>query len=568
MKKTGVFVLLAGIAGIGCTPETPVAPGSDSAPRSPAKAVTVSSPVVDADRLVEHIKVLASDEFEGRGVASDGERLTVEYIAQAFRDAGLQPAFGDSYFQEVPLVEATATPETDLVVAGGRESLRFSYPGDVVAWTRRLTDVATLQSSELVFVGYGTVAPEYGWDDYEGLDVSGKTVVMLVNDPGFATADPTLFRGREMTYYGRWTYKFEEAARQGARGAIVIHETEAAAYPWAVVVSSWTGPRFDLRTVGGNADRVEVEAWISTESANRLFEAAGQDLSALRIAAASPDFEAVPLGLQASLLIDNRMRDVISRNVVGWLPGSQRPEETILFSAHWDHLGRDPGLAGDQIYNGAADNATGVAALLEQARVLAAAPEPAPRSFVFAAFTAEESTLLGSLHFAQQSPFPLETMVGVLNTDRMNHLGATRDIQVRGYGSSELEGYLAAAAARQDRTVVPEAFPERGLYFRSDHFSFARYGVPGLHVRSGIDYVAHGKAWGREKENEYTTDHYHKPSDEYAPDWDLGGAALDAELYVEVARVLAGESRFPAWSEGSEFRAIRAESVARRSANP
>ena len=568
MIRTVVLVFLAGFGAVGCAPEAPLAPTEGTPPPARLEAAADSAIAIDPQRLAQHVRVLASDEFEGRGVASHGETLTVEYIAAAFRDVGLQPAFGDSYFQEVPLVEATATPETDLVISGGGAPLHFSYPEDVVAWTKRPASAVTLGSSELVFVGYGTVAPEYGWNDYKGLDVSGKTVVILVNDPGFATEEPTLFRGREMTYYGRWTYKFEEAARQGARGAIVIHETEAAAYPWAVVVNSWTGPQFDLGAVDGKSHRVEVEAWISSAGAHRIFEAAGQDLTALRAAAASSDFVAVPLGLKADMSIQNTMREVISRNVVGWLPGTQRPAETILFSAHWDHLGRDPDLEGDQIYNGAADNATGIAALLEQARVLAAAPQPAPRSFVFAAFTAEESTLLGSLHFAQQSPFPLGRMVAVLNTDRMNYLGPTRDIQVRGYGASELEAYLAAAAQRQGRIVVPGAFPERGLYFRSDHFSLARYGVPGLHVRSGIDYVEHGKAWGREREDDYTANRYHKPGDEYASDWDLSGAALDAELYVDVARALAAGSDFPAWSEGSEFRAIRAESAAERSANP
>jgi Zn-dependent M28 family amino/carboxypeptidase len=332
-----------------------------------------------------------------------------------------------------------------------------------------------------------------------------------------------------------------------------------------VVVNSWTGPRFTLRRAGADGHRLALEAWLREEPARRLLAAAGRDLEALTAAAARPGFRAMPLGLTASIGLDSRLREVVSRNVVGWLPGRERPAETVLFSAHWDHFGTVENPAGDGIYNGAADNATGVAALLEQARIAAGDATP-PRSLAFAAFTAEEYGLLGSLHFAENSPFPLPTMVAVLNMDRMNHLGRARDVLVRGYGASELDAYLVEAAARQDRIVVGDPFPERGLYFRSDHFSLARFGVPGLHARSGVDDRERGRAWGVERENDYLRRLYHTPDDEYSRDWDLTGAAEDAQLYLDIARRLAGERRFPAWSAHSEFRAVRARTAAARGA--
>ena len=548
------LALIIGLAAViaGCVPETP----SDHQP--------LMDTSIDEARLLDHVRKLASDEFEGRGIASAGEEKTVDYIVGQFIEYGLQPGFGDSYVQEVPLVRIQTRQDARLVVRTRPEQASLSYGSDVVFWTKRADEAIQLTDSELVFVGYGVVAPEYGWDDYAGLDVSGKTVIVLVNDPGFAIRDPDVFNGRSMTYYGRWTYKFQEAARQGASAALIIHQTEPAAYGWEVVTNTWTAPQYALDRGDGNAERLEVEGWITYAAAARVLEAAGEDLNKLSEQAAQKEFQAIPLGVGVDVTLDNVVDKMVSRNVGGVIPGATRPDESVLLSAHWDHLGIDHRLEGDQIYNGAKDNATGVAALLELARVVAGRDMPLARSLFFASFTAEESQLLGSLYFAENSPLPLEIMVGVLNIDVMNVWGPTRDVQVRGHGSSQLEDYLADAARSQDRRLVGDPFPEKGYYYRSDHFSLARFGVPGLLASSGTDYTEHGNKWGLEKDTDYVSNRYHKPSDEIDPAWDLSGGVLDMGLYLEVAVRLATGNGYPQWVDGNEFRAVRDQTAASR----
>jgi Zn-dependent M28 family amino/carboxypeptidase len=524
--------------------------GDDGAIRPALQSITT-------DDLISHIEVLASDSFEGRGPSSAGEVKTINYLKAAFEQYGLQPGNGESFFQEVPLVTITARPNAVLRVRGGGTTKRFSYGSEFMAWTLRVVERAELANSEMVFVGYGIVAPEYDWNDYEGVDVRGKTVVMLVNDPGFATGDSSLFNGRAMTYYGRWTYKYEEAARQGAAGALIVHETEPAAYPWTVVQSSWSGPQFGLVTPDNNMSRVAVEGWLTLETARAVFEQAGLDYDELKQDAVRRGFRAKTLPLTASITLRNAIERSVSNNVIAVLPGTDRADEYVVYMAHWDHLGRDTTLEGDQIYNGALDNATGTAGLLDLAQAFASLDTRPSRSLLFLAVAAEEQGLLGSLHYATNPIYPLAKTVAVINLDGLNIWGPMRDITVIGYGNSELDDYLAAAAETQDRVLRPDPEPEKGYYYRSDHFSFAKQGVPALYADAGIDHVVHGEEWTLERRDEYTANNYHKPSDEYDPNWDLAGAVDDLRLLFRVGYRLANESSFPNWREGSEFRALR-----------
>jgi len=501
------------------------------------------------EKLHEYIAVLASDEFEGRAPASRGEELTLEYLGDHFEGLGLEVEL-----QPVPLVSITADPDMTLDVRGEDGTVSLAYQDDMMAWTTRVVEEVSLEDSELVFAGYGIVAPEYGWDDYEGLDVEGKTVVVLVNDPGFATEDPELFGGRAMTLYGRWTYKYEEAARQGAAGAIIVHETEPAAYGWEVVSGSWSGPQFGLVAEDLNMSNVAVEGWITEETARATLARAGQDFDALKEAALSPDFTPVPLGdLSVSVTIRNTLQESESYNVIAKLPGSTRPDEYVIYVAHWDHLGRD----GDLIYNGAVDNASGTAGVMLLAEAFAALESPPERSVLFMAVTAEEQGLLGSAHYASNPVYPLAETVAVINIDAPNYIGPTRDIEIVGYGNSELDDYLKAAAARHGRVVNPEDQPEAGFFYRSDHFSFAREGVPALYPKMGVDMVDGGVERGRALAAEYVAERYHKPSDEYSVEMDLRGLAQDLTLLFEVGHTLADSGDWPNWTEGNEFRAAR-----------
>ena len=521
----------------------------------PQLAVENARQTITPEMLSEHIQVLASDEFLGRAPASPGEEKTVNYLIEQFQKLGLRPGNGEGYTQEVPLAEITADPASARLEV--QERLRFRYGDEAIFWTKRLVPEVSVTESEVVFVGYGIVAPEFNWNDYAGVDVRGKTVVILVNDPGYATGDSTLFTGRAMTYYGRWTYKFEEAARQGAAAALIIHETGPAGYPWAVVQGSWSGPQFTLVNDQQNMDRCAIEGWLTYEAAQRLFELAGQDLEQLKAAAAQPSFQALPLKLRLSAALRNTIREVRSRNVLALLPGRERPDEVVIYTAHWDHLGVDPSLPGDSIYNGALDNATGTAGLLALAQAFAALPEPPARSVLFLAVTAEEQGLLGSAYYATHPVFPPEKTVAVLNMDGLNVLGPMRDVTVIGYGMSELDDYAAVTAEAQGRYLRPDPEPEKGYYYRSDHFSFARVGIPALYLDAGIDHVEHGSDWTLQQRAEYVEQHYHKPSDEYNPAWDLRGAVDDLRLLFDIGYRLANSTDFPNWRTGTPFRALR-----------
>jgi len=517
-----------------------------AAPPEPHQAFTDAA-------LHRHIAVLASDAFGGRFPGTPGEVLTLDYLEKGFAAAGAQPAYGDSYRQAVPLVSWTLDPVPTMSVTGPDFEADLEFGIDMVASTGLLREEVAVQDSPLVFAGYGIVAPEYGWNDYAGLDVRGKTVVVLVNDPGFATEDPALFTGRAMTYYGRWTYKFEEAARQGAAAVLVVHEDEPASYGWEVISQGAT-ERLGLR--GGNRDETlaTVEGWLSAATARRLCAAAGEDFDILKAAAQRPGFRGRVLGeLRASARVQSRLTESDSYNVVAVIPGSERPEEVVLFTAHWDHLGRD----GAEIFNGAVDNASGTAALLILAEAYARM-DPAPaRSIAFVAVTAEEQGLLGSAHYAAQPAFPLDNTVAVINIDVLNYIGPTRDISVVGYGASELDGFVDRAAASQGRKVLPDQRPEAGSYYRSDHFNLAKRGVPALYPKMGLDLLDGGTDRGKALSQAYYDERYHKPADEYSPTQDWRGGALDLLLYFDIGRALAMSSGWPNWTPGNEFRAIR-----------
>ena len=525
---------------------------------SHVEPATVVSPEAEIEAILhEHIAILASDQFEGRAPATPGEEKTITYLRQQFEALGIAPGNGDSYFQAVAVTELTATSDAILQIQGSDYNASFSYGDQMMVGTQQQIPYVTVQGSDVVFVGYGIVAPERNWNDYANIDVTDKTVIILVNDPGYATQDPELFNGNAMTYYGRWTYKYEEAARQGAAAALVVHETGPAGYPWEVVSSSWSGPQIEMQAADLNADKNEIEGWLTLESAEALFNGAGLDYQELKAAAARPGFTAVPLAdFKASVSIENSVRNSESQNVIAIIPGTERPQETIIYTGHWDHLGVNAELEGDNIYNGAVDNATGTAALLALAHLHSQQPPP-ERSIVFLAVTAEESGLLGSRWYAEHPIYPLATTVANINTDAMNGNGIMRDVVVVGYDSNELQNYLATAAAKQDRYLRAEPNPERGYYYRSDHFNFAKVGVPALYAESGEDSVEFGMEWGAERAQDYTDNRYHAPSDEYDPDWDLSGAAADILMFFDVVNTLSEESTFPNWFEGNEFKAIR-----------
>lgn len=512
---------------------------------------------INAEDLSADIQVLASDEFEGRGPSSAGEEKTINFLKEEFQKLGLQPGNGDSYFQEVPLVSITVNSDSKLMIKGNGQTSIFSYSDDYMAWTKRVVGKAAIKNSEMIFVGYGTVAPEYDWNDYEGVDVRGKTVVMLVNDPGFATQDDTLFKGNSMTYYGRWTYKYEEAARQGAAGAFIIHETEPASYPWEVVTGSWSGAQFDLLSDDNNMSRCAIEGWVTIESARAIFEQAGLGLDTLKKDAKTREFKAVPMNLNASLELHNDIKHSRSNNVIAVVPGHERADEYIFYMAHWDHFGKNEELEGDKIYNGAFDNATGTAGLLEIAEAFTQLENGPARSIAFLAVTAEEQGLLGSKYYGKNPIYPRNKTVAAINMDGLNVYGKMNDITVIGYGNSELDGYVEAAAKKQNRVVRPDPNAEKGYFYRSDHFSFAREGIPSLYCDNGVDHVEHGPAWTQEQMDRYTAENYHKPTDEFDPNWDLSGAIDDLRLLFRVGHRLSVESTFPNWRAGTEFKARR-----------
>jgi Zn-dependent M28 family amino/carboxypeptidase len=521
-------------------------------------------PDIDVEALLTHTKTLSSDQFEGRGPGTRGEELTVNYLVDQFKTLGLKAGNADGTFvQKVPLVGITPTPAPLTFRKGGQEQV-LKWRDEVVAWTKRVAASASLESSDLVFVGYGVVAPEYDWDDYKGVDVKGKTLVMLVNDPPVpdpadATAlDSKVFGGRAMTYYGRWTYKFEIAAEKGAAGAFVVHETGPAGYPFDVLQAN-VGEQFDLVTPDKNMGRVAVEGWITLDRAKSLFAMAGQDFDVLKTRAASREFAPVPLGVRASMTITNKLRTIDSKNVVARLEGRdpRLRNEYVVYTAHWDHLGVGPEVNGDAIYNGAKDNASGTSALIEVARAFTRLPAPPRRSIVFLAVTAEEQGLLGSRYYAVTPIYPLAKTAATINMDGLNVNGRTRDLTLIGYGASDLDDYTRDAAGEQGRVIRPDPEPEKGFYYRSDHFNFAKLGVPALQPDEGIEYVGKPPEYGQKVRDEYTSRDYHQPSDVVKADWDLTGAAEDLKVLFAVGYRVAEADGFPEWKPGNEFRARR-----------
>ncbi|HSM08092.1 MAG TPA: M28 family metallopeptidase [Gemmatimonadota bacterium] len=531
--------------------------GADAASAPPPPAATLAA--ISADSLRAAVAVLAHDSLEGRAPGTSGEQKTIRFLTRQFEALGLEPGNEGSWTQDVPLVSLTPDPDMALTITGEDGTETLAHKADFVATTEQVVERTSLDESELVFVGYGIVAPEYGWNDYDGIDAEGKTVVILVNDPGYATEDASLFNGRAMTYYGRWTYKYEEAARQGAAGALIVHRTGPAGYPWGVVENGWSGPQFGLAEPG-DAPLLEAGGWITEDAARRLFERAGLEFDALDRAALTAEFAAVPLGLTASLAIENTIERSESPNFLAVLPGAERPDEYVIYTAHYDHFGVDPGLEGDSIYNGARDNATGTAGLIEIARAFrtaADAGQPPERSVMFLAVTAEEQGLLGSAYYATHPVVPLEQTAAVVNMDALNTWGATNDVTVVGLGNSELDDYARAAAEAQGRTIIPDPEPEKGYYFRSDHFEFAKQGVPALYTDPGIDMAEGGEDRGRAELAAYNEERYHQPSDELDAAWDLSGAVQDLEFFFRVGWMVANQAAWPNWSEDSEFRALR-----------
>ncbi|WP_242112084.1 M28 family metallopeptidase [Luteimonas aquatica] len=512
---------------------------------------------INAGDFAELVKTLASDAFEGRGPGTTGEEKSVEYIKAQFERAGLKPGLDGGWFQNVPMVETTADESTDLKleVNGKPETLKFG--ADMVIGTRSGEPEVKIDGSELVFVGYGVDAPERKWNDYAGIDVKGKTVVMFVNDPGFHSGDASLFEGKRMTYYGRWTYKFEEAARKGAAAALIVHDTPGASYGWDVVKNSWSGAQYDLRASDDPAPRLPAQGWLTAEAAKKLFAESGLDLGELYKSANKPGFKAIPLKAKLSLDLKSKIAEKQSRNVIGILPGSEKPDEAVVYMAHWDHLGKHEGEPDDNIYNGAVDNATGVAGIIEIAEKFAKT-QPAPkRSLVFAAVTLEESGLLGSKYYVAHPAIPLEKTVGVINIDAMGVAGRSRDFVVVGKGNSELEDILKPIAQQQGRTLVEESAPQSGSYFRSDHFNFAKAGVPALYAEGGDDLVEGGKAAGKAAAEDYNRQRYHKPADQFDGTWKLDGAIEDLQALYGVGRVLVDGNQWPNWYPGNAFRAAR-----------
>jgi len=550
------FLLLAAA----CVPASD-APPATSPSLSPAAA---AAPQISVETLKTVTQQLSSDSFEGRAPTTAGEQKTIALIADRFRAAGLQPGNKGSWFQEVGLVETNATP-TPLRISGGKAPLSFAYRTDMVANSYQVQPRIDVKDSDIVFVGYGINAPERGWNDYAGLDVRGKTVVILINDPDYQTQGlQGPFEGRAMTYYGRWTYKYEEAARQGAAAAFIVHDTEPAAYGWNVVQSSWTGAQYNMDDPANHMDQSKVIGWLTNSAAQRLFANAGKDLATLSAAARQPGFKAVPLGMKASISLTNQIKRQASNNVIGILPGTKRPDEYVLYSAHWDHLGRcDPAPDGDDICNGAVDNATGVAALVALAEAFNRAGRP-ERSILFLAVTAEESGLLGSEYYAANPLYPLSKTAGGINMDALSVAGPTRDVVIVGPGKSELEDYVKRHAAAQGRIVVPEPTPEKGFYYRSDHFSFARQGVPMAYFEAGEDLVNGGRAAGAAAQADYTANRYHGPKDEYDPNWDWTGVVEELQLAYAIGRELADSEAWPNWYPTAEFRAVRDKSRAGR----
>ncbi len=549
-----------------------LAAACSSAP--PAPLTLAQMPSIGVDAVLADIKQLSSDAFEGREPGSKGEDLTVAYLTEQLKAAKVEPGNPDgTYIQNVPLVGITPGNFTPLSVTRAGKTLTYKHHDEVVAFSQHVADGAAIKNSELVFVGYGVQAPEFNWDDFKGLDVKGKTLIVLVNDPPVTDAasgatpkalDAKTFGGPAMTYYGRWTYKYEKAAELGAAGVFIVHETAPAGYPFTVV-QGFGGERFDLVTPDRNLGRAAVQGWLSLEAATALLKASGQDYQTLKAQAATREFKPVPLGATASMSFTQTMRTVNSKNVIGKITGSDATlkDEFVVYTAHWDHFGLGEPVKGDNIYNGALDNASGTALTLEIARAFRKV-QPAPkRSVLFLFVTAEEQGLLGSAYYGQFPLYPLAKTVANINIDGINQWGKTKDLTVIGLGASELDNYARDAATEQGRVLRPDAEPEKGFYYRSDHFNFAKKGVPAFDPDAGIDFIGKPEGYGKQKRDEYTSTDYHAPSDQMKPDWDLSGAAEDGKIFFAIGYRVANAATFPAWTAGNEFKAIRDKALAK-----
>ena len=559
MKRFSVLAVFACSVACATPPKEPVA--------------LADFPNLNMDRVLQDIRQLSADQYEGRLPGTNGEALTVAYLINQLKAAGLEPGNPDgSWTQRVPLVGLTPEPRSPLLVKKGAMTREFKINDEVVAFSKHVADEARIENSELVFAGYGVQAPELQWDDFHGLDVKGKTIVVLVGDPPVARADAPdqlddrAFGGRAMTYYGRWTYKYEKAAELGAAGVLIVHETGPAGYGFDVV-QGMGRERFDLITPDKNMGRASIEGWISLDAATALLKMAGQDYQKLKALAATRDFKPVALGLTASMVIGQKMRTVDSQNVIAKLTGSdpQLKDEYVAYTAHWDHLGVTTPREGttDGINNGAADNASGTAMVLEIGRALKSLPTAPKRTSLFLLVTAEEQGLLGSQYYAQMPLYPLNKTLAVINVDVVNQWGRTKDLVVIGLGASDLDDYAQALAAEQGRILKPDAEPEKGFYYRSDHFNFAKKGVPAFDPDSGVDFIGKPPGYGQQKRAEYTKNDYHKPSDEVKPDWDLSGAAEDGKLFLVMGYRIANAAKFPEWKPGNEFKSIRDKSLGR-----
>jgi Zn-dependent M28 family amino/carboxypeptidase len=546
----------SGSAGPAPAASSGAVPASSSAPHVPIGQL----PQIDMNALLQHTRTLSSDAYEGRAPGTKGENLSVTYIADEFRNVGLKPGNTDgTYFQKVPLVGITPTP-APLVFKKDSQQQTLKWKDDVVAWTKHVAPSASIDNSDVVFVGYGVVAPEFNWDDYKGLDVKGKTILMLVNDPpvpdpnNASELDPKTFGGKAMTYYGRWTYKYEIAAQKGAAAALIVHETGPAGYGFNVVQGR-LGEQFDLVTPDKNMGRPAIEGWITLEQTKALLQSVGQDFDALKQQAASRDFKPVPLGVTASMTIKNTLRTIDSRNVLGVLPGADPKvkDEYVVYTAHWDHFGK----SAEGIFHGAEDDALGCAALIEVARAFTKLSTPARRSILFLAVTAEEQGLLGSQYYATTPVYPLAKTVANINLDSWNVHGRTRDLTLVGFGASDLDDYARDAAAEQGRVVHADAEPEKGFYYRSDHFNFAKEGVPALDPDAGVEYIGKPAEYGKQVRDEWTEKRYHTPRDVVMPDWDLSGTNEDLRVFFAVGYRVAQADRLPEWKPGNEFRAKR-----------
>ena len=559
--KTAVALAIVACALVAACSGAKPEPAAEAPPPPVPQHVPIGQlPSIDIAAVLAHTKALASDDFEGRAPGTPGEDRTVAFLVDQFKKAGLQPGNTDgTYIQKVPLVGITPSP-APLVFKKGSATETLKWKDDVVAWTKHVAPSASITDSELVFVGYGVVAPEFNWDDYKGLDVKGKTLVMLVNDPPVSdpsnpsVLDPKTFGGKAMTYYGRWTYKYEIGAQKGAAGVLIVHETEPAGYPFSVVQGK-TGEQFDLVTPDKNMGRAAIEGWITLDQAKALMQMSGQDFDALKAQAATREFKPVPLGVTASMTIHNKLRTINSKNVIAKLEGGDPAvaDEYVVYSAHWDHFGKGP----EGIFHGAEDDALGCASLIELGRAFTKLPAPPRRSILFLAVTAEEQGLLGSEYYTVSPIYPLAKTVADINLDSWNVHGRTKDLTLVGYGASDLDDYARDAAGEQGRVVHADAEPEKGFYYRSDHFNFAKQGVPALDPDGGVDYIGKPAGYGQQIRDEWTSKRYHQPSDVVLPDWDLTGTREDLTVFFAVGYRVAEADKIPEWKPGSEFKVKR-----------